>query len=100
MSNKKTLVILTPGFAKDHNDTTCIPMQQSFVRKLNESYPHVNIVIIALEYPYSKSTYNWFGNSVHSFGNRNKGGLSRLLLRRKVLASLKKMHAANKIDGL
>lgn len=100
MSNEKTLVILTPGFAANESDTTCIPMQQSFVRKLKESYPGLNIIIFALDYPYSKGIYNWFGNVVFSFNNRNKGGLSRLLVRRKVLELLKKLQAANKIHGL
>jgi len=31
MSEKrKTLIILTPGFAKDEADSVCIPIQQSF----------------------------------------------------------------------
>jgi len=99
-SDKKTLVILTPGFAKDETDSTCIPTQQSFVRTLKKYYPQINIIILALEYPYSKSTYTWFGNPVFSFNGRNKGGLPRLLLRRKVLRTLKKIHAATHIDGL
>jgi len=28
---EKTLVILTPGFAENEADTTCLPMQQTLV---------------------------------------------------------------------
>ena len=99
-SDQKTLVILTPGFAKDQTDSTCIPTQQSFVRTINKLYPHINVIILAMEYPYSTSTYNWFGNSVISFNGRNFGGLPRLVLRQRVSHALKKIHAGNKIDGL
>jgi len=99
-SDKKTLVVLTPGFAKDEADSTCIPTQQSFIRTLNKAYPYINVIILALEYPYSSSKYDWFGNSVFSFNGRNVGGLPRLVLRQRVRRALKKIHAANKIDGL
>jgi glycosyltransferase involved in cell wall biosynthesis len=98
--DKKTLVILTPGFAKDEADSSCIPTQQSFIRTLNKACPDVNVIILALEYPYSASSYTWFGNSVLSFNGRNLGGLPRLVLRQRVSRTLKKIHAANKIDGL
>ena len=48
----KILVILTPGFAKDETDTTCLPMQQSFIRCLNKMIPHLNIIILAFQYPF------------------------------------------------
>ena len=45
----KTFVILTPGFAKDEADSTCIPTQQNFVRALKEIYPQLNIITIYLK---------------------------------------------------
>jgi hypothetical protein len=32
--DRQTWVILTPGFAANEADSTCIPMQQSFVRSI------------------------------------------------------------------
>jgi glycosyltransferase involved in cell wall biosynthesis len=98
--DEKTLVILTPGFAKDEADSTCIPTQQSFVRTLKEIYPDLNIIILAFQYPYFKKKYKWFGATVISFAGKNKGGLSKLLLRRKVSATLKEINSTNKITGL
>lgn len=98
--DEKTLIILTPGFAKDEADSTCIPTQQNFVIQLKERYPSLNIIILAVDYPYSKKTYQWFNNTVISFNGRNKGGLSKLLLRRTVFSTLKKINASNNVIGL
>ena len=96
----KTLVILTPGFAKDESDSTCLPMQQSFIRTINKMIPQLNIIILAFQYPYVRKTYKWHGNTVISFNGRNRGGLSKLFLFQKWDAALKKIHQENKIDGL
>lgn len=96
----KTFVILTPGFPKDEADTTCLPMLQSFIRSLNEKHPHLQIIILAFQYPYSRKTYQWNGNKVISFNGRNRGGLSKLFLMVNWYAAVRKVHHANKIDGL
>ena len=96
----KTLVILTPGFAKDEADSTCIPAQQNFVKALNEIYPQLKIIILAFDYPYVEKEYQWFDNTVVSFNGRNKGGFSKLLRRRKIFSTLKEIHTSNKIVGL
>src|SRR5260221_1135512 len=100
MSRNETLVILTPGFPKDEADSTCLPMQQSLVKSLKEIYPKLNIIILSFQYPYHKKNYNWFGITVIPFGGRNKGGLSRLLLRKKINATLEGINRVNKITGV
>ena len=96
----KTLVILTPGFAKDESDTTCLPMQQTLIRALNKRIPDLNIVILAFQYPYETKTYRWHGNTVLSFNGRNRGGLSKIFLFQKWSAALTRIHKEYKIDGL
>lgn len=101
MSDKrKTLVLLTPGFAKDESDTTCLPVQQSFIRNLNESFPQVNVIVLALHYPYFKKNYRWFGNTVISFGGRNRGGFFKLFFWKRLNAQLKRIHQDHGIDGI
>lgn len=95
-----TLVILTPGFPQSEADTTCLPMQQGFVRTLKEIHPGLNIIILAFQYPYFKKEYSWYDTTVISFNGQNKGGLARLLLRQKVYSALKKINDANKIIGI
>lgn len=101
MSSKNdTLVILTPGFPESEADTTCLPMQQGLARTLKESYPQLDIIILAFQYPYFKKTYQWFDTTIISFDGKNKGGLSRLMLRRELNATLKKISRHNKIISI
>jgi glycosyltransferase involved in cell wall biosynthesis len=67
-------------------------MQQSFVKKLREAYPKLNIVILAFEYPYRQATYQWHGNTVISFDGRNRGGFTRWRVRRQVKTALRKIY--------
>jgi glycosyltransferase involved in cell wall biosynthesis len=99
-NEKKTFIILTPGFPENENDSTCLPLQQSFIRSLKELYPQLEIIILSFQHPYHKKKYSWFGIEVIPFSGRNKGGLTRLLLRKKINATLKEIHTANKISGL
>ena len=98
-SNARTLIILTPGFAKDQSDSVCIPTQQHFIKALNEMHPELKIIILALEYPFFRGTYDWFGNTVISFKGINKD-IRKLFLRRMVAIKLKELNTQFKIVGL
>src|SRR5688572_29442114 len=101
MNNReRTLIILTPGFPKDESDSTCLPMQQQLVRGLKAMAPLLNIIILSFQYPYHTIKYDWFGIKVIPFNGRNKGGFSRLFLRKKINAALKKIHNNTPVDGL
>jgi len=97
---QKLLIILTPGFPADENDTTCLPMQQQLVLAINRMFPRWTLKILSFQYPYEAKSYKWFGNEVVSFGGRNKGYFWRFFLRRKVYASLRKTHKEQEINGL
>jgi glycosyltransferase involved in cell wall biosynthesis len=99
-NEKKTFIILSPGFPENEADSTCLPLQQSFIRTLKDLYPHLEIVILSFQHPYHKIKYKWFGMEVIPFSGRNRGGLTRLLLRKRINATLKEIHATNKITGL
>ncbi len=99
-NEKKTLVILTPGFPSSEADSTCLPMQQSFLRALKENDQGLHIIVLSFQYPYVKQVYIWFGITVMSFNGRNKGGIARLLLRRKLNTALTKINQSNKIAGI
>jgi len=100
MSQSSHLVILTPGFPADESDSTCLPMQQQLVRQLLRSSPLLHITVLSLQYPYFKKTYNWYGIAVTSFNGQNKGGISRLLLRRKLKNILEEIHVQHPIDAI
>ena len=92
MDPKKTLIILSPGFAASEEDTTCLPPQQVFVRAMNKNYPSLQIIILAFQYPYFKKKYKWFGNEIISFNGANKRKFSRVLLWMRVHWVLKKLN--------
>ena len=96
--NEKTLVIITPGFAKDEADSTCLPLQQQLIRALKEINPLLNIIVLSLQYPFNTKKYTWFNTTVIPFNS--KRGLSRLLVRRKSNATLKTIHKVTPITGL
>lgn len=100
MGSKTTLIILTPGFPGSEADSTCLPMQQQFIRTLKETRPELDIVVVSFQYPYHQQEYKWFGIQVIPFGGRNKGGLKKLLVRSRINSTLKKLYSQQKIAGL
>ena len=97
---QSTFIIISPGFAKDEKDSTCLPLQQNLIRAINRNYPSVNIIILALQHPAVPSKYDWYENKVIAFGRRSKGKISTLLLWRKVWLCIKKLHKENNVKGL
>lgn len=97
---KKTLVILSPGFPKNEADSTCIPPQQVFVRNLKSQYPALNVIVLAFEYPFYQSSYQWNNVSVISFGGANKGRLTRLNTWRRVQLTLRRLNKQFQLIGL
>jgi len=100
ITKQHTLIICTPGFAKDEADTNCLPMQQNLIRSIKHHQPNLDIIVLAFQYPYVKKTYQWFGITVMSFNGRNKGGIKKFLLRRELDAVLKKINSNNKVIGI
>jgi glycosyltransferase involved in cell wall biosynthesis len=100
INKQKAFVILTPGFAASENDTTCLPMQQELLKAISNLYAHIELIILSFQYPYVEKSYQWFGITVYSFNGKNKGGIARLLLRKKVTAILNKINKEKQIIGL
>ena len=95
-----TLILISPGFAKDENDTTCLPAQQALVLALNKNYPDLSIIILALEYPFSKTTYQWKGNTVISFNAWKKSSVKKLFIARSVWKTLDKIKREQNVIGV
>ncbi|MFZ4796086.1 MAG: glycosyltransferase [Bacteroidia bacterium] len=69
---KKTshIVFITPGFAKNESDTTCMPyLQVYFKALLNQGY---KISIITMHYPSYNTVYKWNNCNVYSFAKYAK----------------------------
>jgi glycosyltransferase involved in cell wall biosynthesis len=96
----QTLVILTPGFPKDETDSTCLPLQQSLLLTIRRNYPNIQLIILSFQYPFTESLYTWNGIRIKSFGGKNKPGIQRWWLWRKIKAELRLIHEQNKISGI
>ncbi|HEX4372973.1 MAG TPA: glycosyltransferase family 4 protein [Puia sp.] len=100
INDRKTLIILSPGFPANEEDSACLPAQQSFVRSLNKNFPDLKIIILAFEYPFVRSAYLWHNNSVISFAGKNRRKIFRLIMWRKIWQELKKINKQENIIGL
>src|ERR1700761_8107126 len=100
MNEARTLVILTPGFPKDEEDSTCLPAQQSFVRTLNKLHPGLRILILAFEYPFSSKPYLWYGNEVIPLNGWEKGKIRKMLIGVSVWRTLNRVRRQGEMLGL
>jgi len=100
VQDKKTLIILTPGFAKDETDSTCIPLHQNLVLALKKICPGLEIIILSFQYPYITEPYKWHDMTIIPFSGKNKGGLKKLLIRRNVKATFKKINRRQQVIGM
>jgi glycosyltransferase involved in cell wall biosynthesis len=96
----KTLIILIPGFPANEADSTCLPFPQDFVKHLKLLNPGLNIKVLAFQYPFFESVYEWHGVEVHAFNGRNKGGWRRLFLWRTIWRHLKKIFREEQVLGI
>lgn len=97
---RDTLILVTPGFPKDEDDSTCIPERQIFVRVLKETCPQLNIVVVTFQYPLQPREYCWNGVKVIALGGKNKGGLNRRMTWIGAWQKLKKINKDNQVIGL
>ena len=72
MKLNKHLVFITPGFARDEDDSLCTPYLQDYFHALRLAQPDVRISVVAMQYPYRRGMYLWRGIEVHALGGRNR----------------------------
>jgi glycosyltransferase involved in cell wall biosynthesis len=98
--DNKTLIILTPGFPKDENDTTCLPFLQNFIRELNQQFSYLHVVILTFDYPFFVGAYQWNNNEVISFNGWKKGNFKKLLKWLLIWIRMRKIRRGYNMIGL
>lgn len=97
---RKTLVILSPGFPASEADSVMIPTKQVFIQQLNKNFPELNIVILAFRLPDFEGIYNWHQNTVIAFGKTKRGKFNTLLRWLRIWKELGRLNKEFKIIGL
>jgi glycosyltransferase involved in cell wall biosynthesis len=100
MNDRKTIVILTPAFPANESETNWVPSQQLLTKALKENFPHINLIVLALLYPYTRSEYSWNGIKVISFNGRRLGKLKSIFLFREVWRTLKRIQMNDNLVGI
>jgi len=99
-AHSKALLILSPGFPANEADTACLPFPQLFVKTLKELQPSLKVIVLAFQYPFVKSCYQWHNVQVISFGGSNKGKLSRLLVWKAVWKKINRIAKEYSVVGI
>ncbi|QEC66172.1 glycosyltransferase family 4 protein [Panacibacter ginsenosidivorans] len=98
MKNKpETLVIFSPAFPKDEDDTEWLPWLQAIVKALNKNFPSLKIIVFAFQYPHHTKTYHWNGNTVIAFSGMHRGKFSHVFM---WLNIIKKFYAVKRKQNI
>ena len=97
MKSKISLVILTPGFAADENDSTAFTYLQLYLEKLHSVYPEIQIHIVSFHYPLTAGKYVWKGLSVYAVGGTLRTSM-KIFLWIRILSYLLKLKKEIDID--
>ncbi len=99
-TNAKSLVILTPAFPGDESETVWVRPKQLFVKKLQQSFPSLNVIVLSFNYPFHTKEYSWKGIRVASFNGMYTRKLRRLFLWIRVWRKLKRIRREQPILGI
>src|SRR5687768_10084162 len=97
---RKTLVVLTPAFPASESETVWVRPKQLFIRKLQENFPSLEIIILSFNYPLHTSEYQWRGIRVIPFNGLYTRKLKRLLLWIRVWIKLKQIEKEHPVFGI
>jgi glycosyltransferase involved in cell wall biosynthesis len=100
MNKPSALVLITPGFPSDEQDTTCLPFVQIAVKAFQQADPFLKVIVLAHQYPFFQKTYQWNETSVTAFGGAGKGKFSRLYSFFRVWLKIFKLNREYRIVGL
>ncbi len=92
------VVLITPGFAANTNDTVTIPPLRAFAAALAQQ--QVKVTVLALEYPARVDTYEVEGVTVHSCGGNNRPWPFKLFTLYKAVRLFAAIHKAQPVTHI
>ncbi len=100
MKYNKHIVLLTPGFAMNEDDTTCIPTLQAYVESFISIHPEIKLSIITFQYPFFYKKYTWKSVEVYSCGGKNRKLPFKLIIWNRALKFFKQINKSCKVDSI
>lgn len=76
----KHVVLVTPGFPANEQDSAAVPYLQDYCRHLSAEIGAENITVLTTQYPFTRTPYQWKGIQVLPAGGANKKGFGYPLL--------------------
>lgn len=92
------ILFLTPGFAKNENDTTTIPPLLALANSLTGKGNRVSVIV--LDYPFEQRNYQWKNVNVYSCGGSNRKFPTKIFTLLKAYSLFKKIQAENAVNIL
>ncbi len=90
------VVIISPGFAVDENDTLCLPFIQIYIKELIKN-PNINLRIISEQYPI-KDNYSWNSIQIHTLQKKSGSFFNKLLAKLKLKQCLNQLNNESQIN--
>lgn len=97
---KPALILLSPGFPKDEQDTACLPAFQQFALSVQEEFPQYQLIILSFQYPFEARRYQWKGIEVIALGGKNRNKLFRVLTWMAARRALQEIYERQQVIGL
>lgn len=98
ISSNKHIVWITPGFAKNMDDDTCIPTMQDLLRGFG-MHKDIKVSIITLQYPFTSDPYSLYGAQVYPMNGKNKW-VNKFSVWKKTMRKLKEIHIQQPITAI
>lgn len=77
MNTTPHIAVVCPGFPADPMDTACVPYLYLYLEAL-QACRKCRISVVALQYPFRTTPFQWKGMDVFPMGGKNAPGLRRL----------------------
>lgn len=96
----KKLLIITPGFPKQENESHILPHIQNVILSFKNLYPSVHLTILATHKPICTTSYHWHGIEVIALKGNDVKYPTKILFLIKSYFKLKQLIKTNKYDGI
>lgn len=94
------LVILSPAFPANEQESTWVFSQQLLVKTLKENFPELPVIVFAFLFPYHRGRYDWKGAKVISFNGMQNRKWRRIFLWLKIWQTLRHIQRRDGIGGI